>query len=391
MGGLFWILIGLILYTYLGYGLILGVYVKLFKNKKIQTKSSEAYPEVTLFVAAYNEKDFVDIKVKNSFALDYPKDKIHHLWVTDGSDDGTPDLLKKYQNIKVLHQAQRAGKTAAINRGIDFVTTEIVIFCDGNTLLNQQSIKEIVRAFDNPKVGAVAGEKRIIEKNSDNASGSGEGAYWKYESVLKQIDARFYSAVGGVGELFSVRKSLFEKVPNDSILDDLMITMRIAMKGYKIEYASKAVASETPSDNVKEELKRKIRIAAGAYQTMSRLPELLNPLKHGILSFQFWSRKVFRWVVVPFSMLLLIPLNIALAYQEGFDISKVFTIFLGLQIGFYAFVLLGKILENQKIHIKFIFLPYYVFVMNYAAVMGAFRYFSGQQSVKWERAKRAKM
>ncbi len=388
---LFWILIGLILYTYIGYGLIFGLYVRLFRSKKNQEQILEDYPEVTLFVAAYNEKDFIDIKIKNTFELDYPKDKIHHLWVTDGSDDGTPDLLRKYQDVTVLHQDQRAGKTAAINRGIDFVTTDIVIFCDGNTLLDKGSVKEIVRAFDNPKVGAVAGEKRIIEKHNDSASGSGEGAYWKYESVLKQIDARLYSAVGGVGELFAVRKSLFEKVENDSILDDLMITLRIAMKGYKIEYASKAVASETPSDNVKEELKRKIRISAGAYQTMSRLPQLLNPFKYGVLSFQFWSRKVFRWVVVPFSMLLLIPLNVILSYQEHFDLRGVFTVFLTLQLFYYWLVLVGKLLENKKLSRKFIFIPYYVFVMNYAAVMGAFRYFSGRQSVKWERAKRAKM
>ncbi len=388
---LFWLLVGLIFYTYLGYGLIFGLFVKVFRKDEKKEILSENLPDVTLFVAAYNEKDFVDVKIKNSFELDYPKDKIQHFWITDGSDDGTPDILRQYEGVKVLHEDKRAGKTAAINRGIDYVDTDIVIFCDGNTLLNKASIKEIVKAFENPKVGAVAGEKRIIEKEADSASGSGEGAYWKYESILKQIDSKLYSAVGGVGELFAVRKKLFEKVPTDSILDDLMITMKIAMKGYKIEYVPTAIASETPSDNVQEELKRKIRISAGAYQTMSRLSSLLNPFKYGMLSFQFWSRKVFRWVLVPLSLIMLIPINIALAYRADFDSAHIYTQILYLQAFYYLLVSIGKVLENREVRSKIIFLPYYIFIMNYAAVMGALRYFSGKQSVKWERAKRAKM
>ncbi|PIF01767.1 MAG: glycosyl transferase, partial [Draconibacterium sp.] len=147
----------------------------------------------------------------------------------------------------------------------------------------------------------------------------------------------------------------------------------------------------TASDNVQEELKRKIRIAAGAYQTMSRLSALMNPFKHGILSFQFWSRKVFRWVLVPFSLIALIPLNIILAYRTHFDWYHIYTQILALQMLYYGFVLIGKLLENKSVRSKIIFVPYYVFMMNYAAIMGAVRYFSGKQSVKWERAKRAQM
>ncbi len=388
---LFWILLGLIVYTYIGYGLIVGLIVELFSlNKKNQSTPTE-YPPVTLFIAAYNEKDFIELKVKNSFELDYPTDKITHLWVTDGSDDGTPELLKKYEGIKVYHEDKRAGKTAAINRGLQFVDTSIVIFCDGNTLLSKETIKAVVKAFEDPKVGCVAGEKRIIENSSESASGSGEGAYWKYESILKKLDSSLYSAVGGVGELFAIRKELFEEIDNNSILDDFEITMRIAMKGYKIKYVPEATASETPSDNVKEELKRKIRIAAGGYQVMARLPELFNPFKQGILSIQFWSRKVLRWVGVPLAMLIIFPLNILLAYQYQFDITNIYTIFLILQSVYYIFVIIGKLLSNINISFKIIFLPYYIFIMNYAAIMGGIRYFRGKQSATWERAKRAKI
>ncbi|MBN2669403.1 MAG: glycosyltransferase family 2 protein [Bacteroidales bacterium] len=391
MNILFWLLLGLIIYTYIGYGIIVGIVVKLFKLNKKNEPKIEDWPEVTLFVAAYNEKDFVDIKVKNSFELDYPKDKLKHMWVTDGSNDGTPDILRRYENITVLHEDKRSGKTAAINRGIDYVDTSIVVFCDGNTILSKSTIKDIVKAFEDPKVGCVAGEKRIFKKDTDSASGSGEGAYWKYESVLKKLDSALYSAVGGVGELFAVRKELFDKIENDTILDDFVITLRIAMKGYKIKYVPEATASETPSDNVKEELKRKIRISAGGYQSISRLPGLLNPFKYGILSFQFWSRKVFRWVVVPISMILLIPINLYLAYASHFDFQNTFTIVLLLQLLFYGLVLFGKIFSNVNIKLKVLFLPYYIFIMNYAAILGGIRYFKGNQSVNWERAKRAQM
>ncbi len=388
---LFWFLLALIIYTYVGYAILVGLYLKLRGRSKKKDSNLKDYPKVTLFVAAYNEKDFVDIKVKNSLELDYPKDKLTHLWITDGSNDGTPDLLRKYPELKVYHEDKRSGKTAAIHRGLEFVETSIVIFCDGNTLLNTGAIKAIVKAFENPKVGCVAGEKRIYNKNKDSASGSGEGAYWKYESILKKLDSDLNSAVGGVGELFAVRKELFESVPNDTILDDFLITLKIAMKGYKIEYVPEAYASETPSDNVKEELKRKIRISAGGYQSIERLSGLLNPFKFGLLSFQFWSRKVLRWVGVPVSMLILFPLNIYLAYMQQFDINGIYTVILMLQLAYYLVVFFGKLLSNVNVPFKFIFLPYYIFMMNYAAILGGIRYFKGNQSVNWERAKRAQM
>jgi len=387
----FWILIALIIYTYIGYGIIVAFIVKLFGLDKKESDELTEFPEVTLFVAAYNEKDFVDIKMKNSFELDYPKDKITFLWITDGSNDGTPDLLRKYENVKVLHEDKRSGKTAAILRGIKYVETSIIIFCDGNTLLNKETIKGVVKAFQDPKVGCVAGEKRIFKKDSDSASGSGEGAYWKYESVLKKLDSALYSAVGGVGEIFALRKELFEPVETDTLLDDFVITLKIAMKGYKIKYVPEATAYETPSDNVEEELKRKIRISAGGYQAIERLSPLLNPFKHGILSLQFWSRKVLRWVFVPYAFLILFPLNLYLAYTVNFESTHYLTIIFYLQIFFYLIILIGKLLANKNIKFKAVFLPYYIFIMNYAAILGSWRYFKGNQSVNWERAKRREM
>ena len=345
-------------------------------------------PEVTLFVPAFNEKDYIDRKVKNSFSLDYPKEKVRHVWVTDGSDDGTPDLLKKYDGVEVYHKPERGGKIGAMNRGMKLVETPIVIFSDGNTDLGKDSIKEIVKLFRDPKVGCVSGEKRIRSKGSDAAAGAGEGIYWKYESTLKKWDAELYSVVGAAGELFAVRRELWQDVERDTLLDDFIISLRIAMQGYTIQYNPNAYAIETASANVKEELKRKIRIAAGGIQSIIRLRKLLNFFKYGTLSFQYISHRVLRWSLTPLLLLLVIPFNLVLALDQGIFEPQPYPILFWAQILFYLSAMAGWFLENRKIKFKPLFVPYYFFIMNYAVYAGIFRFMKRTQTVNWERAKR---
>ncbi|TMU54515.1 glycosyltransferase family 2 protein [Flagellimonas algicola] len=387
----FWISLFVIFYSYLGYGILLFAIIKLRRVLglgKAFTGNEDYQPEVTLFVSAFNEKDFLDQKVKNSQSLDYPQDKVMQIWVTDGSDDGTPELLRKYDGVEVYHKDERAGKIAAMNRGMEFVKTPIVIFSDANTDLGQNSIKEIVRLFRNPKVGCVSGEKRIYAKESDNAAGAGEGMYWKYESQLKKWDAELYSVVGAAGELFAIRTNLWQEVEKDTLLDDFMISLRVAMSGYTIQYNPEAYAIETASANVKEELKRKIRISAGGIQSVVRLRSLLNFFKYGTLSFQYISHRVLRWTLTPLLLLLIIPMNFFLAQHEGlFDFGLFSLLFWG-QVLFYAAALLGWFLENRQIRLKILFIPYYFFIMNLSVFLGFGRYLKGNQSVKWERAKR---
>ncbi len=389
---IFWVLLFIVFYAYLGYGILLFFIIKLkrllFGKKKIVNEDYQ--PEVTLFVAAYNEKDYVDAKVKNSFEMDYPREKIHQVWVTDGSNDGTPDILKKYegQGVKVYHEDARGGKIGAMNRGVKFVETPIIIFSDGNTMLGKESVKRIVDMFSNPKVGCVSGEKRIYSKDSDSAVGS-EGIYWKYESTLKKWDAELYSVVGAAGELFAVRTELFQEVEKDTLLDDFIVSLRIAMKGYTIQYDPEAYAIESASANVKEELKRKIRIAAGGIQSIIRLSPLLNPFKYGVLSFQYISHRVLRWTLAPVALPLIFLLNLFITMDAGFDnFNNIYTWLFYAQIAFYLAAMLGWYFENRKIKVKLLFIPYYFFVMNYAVFLGFNRYLKGQQSVNWERAKR---
>lgn len=387
----FWVLLILVFYSYLGYGIVLFILVRLkrlFKGKENKYKDMPYEPEVTLFVAAYNEKDYVDRKVKNNYELNYPQNKVRQVWVTDGSDDGTPEILRQYEGVEVYHKDERGGKIGAMNRGMQFVESPIVIFSDGNTLLGKDSIREIVNLFKNPNVGCVSGEKRIFTKEEDSASSAGEGIYWKYESTLKKWDFELYSVVGAAGELFAIRRELYEEVERDTLLDDFIISLRVAKKGYRIGYNPKAYAIEHASANVKEELKRKVRIAAGGFQSMVRLKSLLNPFKYKTLTFQYISHRVLRWAVAPFSLPVILVLNLILALNQGFFTFQLYPVLMWLQILFYLTALAGWYLEEKNLRIKVLFVPYYFLMMNYSVFLGLKRYLKGGQSVKWERAKR---
>jgi len=386
---LFWILLFIIIYAYLGYTLILLIMVffkKLLTNKKLPVPDSYE-PEVTLLVAAYNEKECIENKIRNSLELNYPKDKLKLVWVTDGSDDGTPQKLRQYKNVTVLHEEVRKGKINAMNRAVRYIKTPIIIFSDANTNLNSNSIREITNIFRDKSVGCVAGEKRIITLKKEKAVGAGEGIYWQYESVIKSLESELNSVMGAAGELFAIRTELYDDVKEDTILDDFTISLEIAKKGYKIKYAPDAFASESGSLSIREELKRKFRIASGGLQTLFRMTEILNIFKYGMLSYQYFSHKVLRWTLVPFSFIFIFLLNLIIVFTRDIN-SNLYLYFLYVQLLFYLLILIGALLSNMKIRLKILFVPYYMFIMNYAMINGIFRYLSGNQSVKWEKSKR---
>ncbi|MES2387551.1 MAG: glycosyltransferase family 2 protein [Bacteroidota bacterium] len=388
----FWFSLLLIFYSYLGYGILLWLLIKIrraFKGKPVLPVLKE-YPPVTLLIASYNEADFLEDKVKNCLELDYPADKLTLLFVTDGSNDGSPDLLSKHPRITVLHRDARAGKIGAMNRGMEHVTTPITIFCDANTLLTPASIKNIVRHYNLPETGCVAGEKQIIQEGAEHASGAGEGIYWKYESTLKRWDSELCTVVGAAGELFSLRTELFEVVEKDTLLDDFMISLRIAGKGYKVVYEPEAIAMEKPTADVAEEFKRKIRICAGGIQSIIRLAYLLNIFRYGILTFQYVSHRVLRWSLTPLCLALIIPVNAWLCFTElSAGMPGIYSLLMLGQVLFYAMSLLGWYLANRRIKVKVLFVPYYFFIMNLSVFLGFRRWLKGNQSVLWEKAKRA--
>jgi cellulose synthase/poly-beta-1,6-N-acetylglucosamine synthase-like glycosyltransferase len=394
---LFWVCIGFVIYTYIGYGILAWIFVKI---RKILGKEFKKYndpnflPKVTLVIPAYNEMSCISNKVKNTFGLDYPADKIEVLFVTEGSNDGTSEYIKSlqstYSNLRMIDGDTRRGKIEAMNMAIKTITTPIVIFTDANTNLNKQVVKNIVRHFQDPVVGAVAGEKRIETEGSEAAAGAGEGLYWKYESFLKKLDTELYSVVGAAGELFAVRTNLFGEVEKDTLLDDFMVSLRIAADGYRVIYEPDAYASERPSFSIQEEMKRKIRIAAGGFQSIARLGYLWNIFRFGLLSFQYVSHRAMRWAVAPFCLPLIFIFNIILFFLETQLFAPSFYQLIMLaQIAFYLMAIIGYYLENKKIRVKALFVPFYFSFMNYCAIRGYFRYKNGLTSGIWEKAKRA--
>lgn len=386
---IFWISLFIVFYAFFGYGILLFIILKIkraIKGKPVLPAIDDAkLPTCTVVIAAYNEEDFIEQKIENTVALNYPAGKLKFIFISDGSDDRTAELVAKHPEVIGMHKPERNGKIAAVHRAMLEVDTDVVVFTDANTFLNKDALLNICRHYSDPKVGAVAGEKRVSIDESADAT-AGEGFYWKYESKLKAWDSELYSVVGAAGELFSVRVDLYTPVPPDSVLDDFMISMLIAEKGYKIVYEPEAYATETGSENVTEELKRKIRIAAGGIQSIVRLKSLMNPFKQPVLTFEYISHRVLRWTIVPFLMMLSLILNAYLGWM--YPNKLIYMALFVCQVAFYGFALLGWMAATRQVKIKILFIPYYFCMMNYAVVAGIFRYWGKKQSVNWERAKR---
>ncbi len=385
---IFWIFLLFVFYTYIGYGVLLYLLVKCkeaIKGKQKYKEQWDSLPEMTLVIPAYNEEEIIESKMKNCRELQYPKGRLTILWVTDGSNDSTDEKLAQYDDVVVSHSPERRGKTAAINRVMSIITTPIVVLTDANTTLNKEALVRIGSAFSDDKVGCVAGEKRVESAKHDTASSSGEGAYWKYESKLKELDYRLYSAAGAAGELFAIRKELYISVPDDTLIDDFIISLEIVKQGYIIAYCSDAYAVERGSANIAHEKTRKVRIAAGGLQSIWRLRGVLNPFKYGVFSFQYVSHRALRWTITPIMLFSLVPLNIAIVAMGG---APIYQIILAAQLAVYIMALLGFVMQDREIKRKVFFLPMYFVFMNLCPFYGIPYLMKNRGKGAWEKSKR---
>jgi cellulose synthase/poly-beta-1,6-N-acetylglucosamine synthase-like glycosyltransferase len=387
---IFWLALGLVAYTYVGYAAIVGLLARLRPHRPLISLSSAEYtPAVTLIVPAYDERTVIDRKVANCRGLDYPAHQLHILFVTDGSSDGTPEALAAYPEVTVLHTPERLGKPAAMNRAMRYVQenapTPITVFTDANTQVNKAAIRRLVRHFADASVGCVAGEKRVHAAPVDQASSSGESLYWRYESTVKRWESTLGNVMGAAGELFAIRSDCYVPLPNDALIDDFVLSFRIAMQGKRLVYEADAYALEQGSASIREEWKRKRRIAAGGIQSVLWLTALLNPLRYGLLSWQYISHRVLRWTVTPLALALLLPLNVWLAGRRG----GIYVLLLAAQGLFYGAAWLGWRLERRRLRWKPLFVPFYFTLMNLAVFAGLARFVRGRQDVRWERARRA--
>lgn len=381
----------IVFYTYLGYGILLYIIIRLkrlFKGKPLKAvlPSDEELPTMTLMICAYNEEDVVAEKMANTLALDYPHDKFRIMWVTDGSNDCTNELLQAYPEVDIVFSPERRGKTAALKHGLRELKTRYVAFTDANTMINRDALREIARLFMDPTVGCVSGEKRVAARKAGEMAAEGEGLYWRYESTLKKWDSELYSAMGAAGELYAIDPTLVHEVPDEALLDDFMMSMYIVQSGRRIAYTPDAYALEYGSANIFEESKRKRRIAAGGLQSIWWLRSMLNPLHQPLVAFQYISHRVLRWSVTPVALIILLIVNALLVY---FKAGTFYTVMLVLQLLFYLMALAGWWLDRRGHKNKLLYTAYYFVFMNINVFRGMAYLRTHGKSGAWEKARRS--
>lgn len=381
---LFWVSLAVLFYCYVGYAMLIFL-LNLFRKDKKPVAGHDARVPVTLIVTAYNEEAVLPQKIRNTLQIDYPPGLLQIIFITDGSTDRSADLVREHSGLLALHLDERKGKYAAIKRAMLRAQHPIVVFSDANTMLNSECIKKMVDHYQDNKVGGVAGEKKISRGGKISAVGAAEGLYWKYESLLKKLDARFNTVTGAAGELFSIRRSLFKELGDEVVLDDFVMSMQICLQGYRIAYEPQAFAVELASATLSEEEKRKTRISAGAYQSVGYLKECLNIFKYPVLAFQYISRRLLRWVFCPVLLVLVLAINILL-YMRG--AGEPYNWLLYAQLLLYVMAFAGWKLALTGRPPGILTIPFYFLFMNYCLAKGFARFIQGKQSVLWEKSLR---
>lgn len=380
---LFWVCIAIVVYTYLGYPVLLAAVRGIFRKNRRIHHETEDLPRVDILIAAFNEEKVIGRRVKNCLELDYPADKLNVWVVSDGSRDLTNEIVRSCaaQDKRIhLIELERTGKSGAINKAILSLTGDLTVFSDANTEFEPQAVKMLVRHFQDTAVGCVCG--RLIYRNPGGImSGKGESLYWRYETLLKKLEGNLGYVCGANGAIYAICRELFETLPPGVINDDFTISMKIVEKGYHCLYEENAIAYEEIAPTMQSEFKRHVRDGAGHYIAVTHLLGLLNPFL-GIRSCVYWSHRILRWVV-PFVLMGIFWMN-ALMLDKPF-FQAVFT----LQCLFYALAVAGLWTAQYK-KIPFVFyVPFYFCNLNAALFMGFLKAVFGRQKTAWESTERA--
>lgn len=386
----FWCAALLVLHTYFFYPLCLfaieGV-AQVFHTLRAMRLEEHRHPEhksgplprVSLVVAAYNEAGCIQQKLENSLALDYPADRFEVVIGSDGSTDGTDDVIRACADRRVrLSPAPRAGKTTVLNRCLPSAQGDIIVLSDANTLIEPEALQALVRHFEDPDVGAVCGRLRLYNPTKKDYE---ESAYWSYESLIKLYEGKRGAVVGANGGLYAIRRRLFTQLPPSTIVDDFVIPLRILEQGYKVVYEAGAVAHEETTEDYGREFGRRARIAAGNFQSLRMVPGLLLPTA-GFPAFAFWSHKLLRWCA-PALMAVALLANLFLLDSVFYRLT-LFT-----QVTFYALACLGKAGVLKGTGRRIASLAYYFVTMNLAIVVGFWRFLRNAQKAAWDRTARA--
>lgn len=372
----FWISVGALAYTFGGYA---GLMTLLARWWRRPVRVAPITPSVSLIIPAYNEEAVIADKLDNTLALDYPRELLEIIVVTDGSNDRTPEIVRGYaaRGVRLLHQSERRGKIAAMNRAVPFASGEALIFSDADAMVEPQALRALVANFADPQVACAGGVKRI--RRAACAQAQGESAYWRYEAYLKKLDSAINTAIGAVGELFAIRRELYRPLAEDLIVEDFVMTMDLVVRGWRVVYEPQAVMWQEASPSLRGEWERRVRIAAGGFQAIGRLTALWYPFR-GLTTVQYISHKVLRWLA-PFFMLSALVSNLGLVHLTFYRVLFI------AQLAFYAWALVGWFAHAIGVNVRVLQIPFYFCFANATALGGFWRYITRTQPVAWTKTR----
>jgi cellulose synthase/poly-beta-1,6-N-acetylglucosamine synthase-like glycosyltransferase len=376
----FWCSAAGVLHAYLGYPAVISCLSRVFGRAPTPPAVPDAgLPRVALLIAAHNEAGVIEERINNALALVYPRDRFEIVIASDGSDDGTAEVCRRYQDgVRILAFAQRQGKAGTLNAAIQQLDAEVVALSDANTTMDVDSIRRLARWFADPKVGAVCGRLVLTDPRTGR---NADGLYWRYETFLKRCEGRLSGPLGANGAIYAIRRSLFTPLPPGTILDDLVIPLVAKLRsGCRIVYDPDALAHEETAPDLGGEFHRRARIGAGGFQALAILWPLLHP-RHGWTAFTFWSHKVLRWAC-PFLMLVALVAAAMLARHPFYRAATI------AQVGFYGLCALGAVVPpaNRALRLLRVF-PLFA-GMNLALLIGLVRGVRTRQTGIWGRTAR---
>ena len=370
---LFFAVIVVILYVYAGYPLILFC-IGLFRKRRANG-AGDRIPSVALIISAHNEERIIRDKIENSLKLDYPKDRLKIVIASDGSLDGTNDVVRQYEGMNIVLKSfdRREGKSSTLNRAVLGLDEDIIVFSDANAFYKEDAIKKLVAGFDTDSVGCVVG--RLVYLDNNSYVGKGESLYWRYESLLNRLESRIGSVLVATGTIFAIRRELFRPVIKD-VANDFQLPAEVADQGYDVVYAGEAIAYEKSTYFSREEFARKRRIIV---RGLTGFGYLKNSFGGRVRILQFVTRKLLRWWIGAMLPLLYVS-NLVLVGSPIF-----LTIFI-LQNIFYIFAVVGSTLRRGKVQSRIFFIPFYFVLVNGAALTAILTYLGGRRCSAWEKA-----
>jgi cellulose synthase/poly-beta-1,6-N-acetylglucosamine synthase-like glycosyltransferase len=383
---IFWVSFGFVCYTFLIYPIVLFLcyalvqlysdmlYLASRQERRVSRPDSDEFPGVTFIVAAYNEESHLPGKIANLRLTAYPVKKLQIIFVSDGSTDRTNELLKSIPEsfVEIVLLPERSGKSMALNRGVECAAHEILVFSDASTLFAPNAVSNLVRHFFDPKIGVVCGSVQLMGSEESEQT---EGAYWRFERVLRLMESRLGATVNASGAIYALRRKCFVPLRAGDLIDDFLIPMNARKFGYKVIEDPEAVATDFSADTVKSEFTRRTRLAVGSFRALRNM-ELAS--LRGFTGFAFVSHKLLRWLL-PFLLVAMLTSNIFLLGPQLYIAA------FAMQIAFYFWGALGFMFHEQMKKVRFALLAYFLLTVHVAFFVGFWRCFFGEHKTTWER------